>query len=126
MSRFIFGRGCYCMCSRGDIYKVNLGISENSSIQGGYRPVVVVSNDKNNLHSNVITIVPLTSKIKKTFQPTHVTITGFGLKKDSQAQAEQIRQIDKKELIDKNFIGHITDVSVMNALINAVVCQISN
>lgn len=120
-------KGCLLyMCSRGDIYKVNLGISEGSSIQGGYRPVIVVSNDKNNAYSNVITVVPLTSKIKKTFLPTHVTISGFGLKKESQAQAEQIRQIDKRELSDKNYIGHIKDVAIMNQIIEAVVCQISN
>lgn len=113
------------MCSRGDIYKVNLGISEGSSIQGGYRPVVVISNDKNNEHSNVITVIPLTSKIKKTFLPTHVTISGFGLAKESQAQAEQIRQVNKRELSDKNFIGHIKDTAIMDKIIKAVVCQIS-
>lgn len=114
------------MCSRGDIYKVNLRVSEGSSIQGGYRPVVVVSNDKNNVHSNVITVIPLTSKIKKTFLPTHVTISGFGLVRESQAQAEQIRQVDKKELTEKNLIGHIKDATIMNKIIDAVVCQISS
>ena len=114
------------MCIRGDIYKVNLGNNEGSSIQGGCRPVVVVSNNKNNTFSNVVTVIPLTSKIKKTTLPTHVTICGYGLSKVSQAQAEQIRQIDKRILTDRNYIGHIEDETIMDNLIAAVICQISN
>lgn len=114
------------MCRRGDIYRVNLGVTEGSSIQGGHRPVVVISNNKNNTFSNVVTVIPLTSKIKKTTLPTHVTICGYGLSKTSQAQAEQIRQIDKKILTDRNYIGHIEDETIMDNLIAAVVCQISN
>lgn len=113
-------------CSRGDIYIVDLKVYEGSSIQGGLRPVVVLSNDKNNAHSTVVTIIPLTSKIKRTFLPTHVTITGCGLRKESQAQAEQIRTINKSDLSDKNYIGHISDMTVMDSIVSAVVCQISN
>lgn len=97
-----------------------------SSIQGGCRPVIVISNDKNNEHSSVITVVPLTSRIKKKELPTHVTVSGYGLRMESQAQAEQIRQIDKKKLSERNYIGHIEDRVVMDQLIKAVICQISN
>ena len=45
-------------------------VSIRGSMQGGMRPVVVVSNNMANKHSTVITVVPLSTKIfkKKTFQ----------------------------------------------------------
>ena len=35
----------------------------DNSVQGGVRPVIVVSNNKANTYSSVITVVPLTSRI---------------------------------------------------------------
>jgi mRNA-degrading endonuclease toxin of MazEF toxin-antitoxin module len=53
------------MCKRGDIYFVDFGKSIDTRKQSGIRPVVVVSNNKANQHSPIITVVPLTSKIQK-------------------------------------------------------------
>lgn len=55
------------------------GTSESQgSMQGGMRPVVVVSNNKVNKHSTVITVVPLSTKIyKKQSLPTHVFISAY-------------------------------------------------
>lgn len=63
------------MCKRGDIYYADFGVKMGSCEQGGIRPAVVVSNNKANANSPVITVVPLTTKIwKKPYLPTHVQI----------------------------------------------------
>ena len=62
---------------RGDIIIVDLGQHE-TSVQSGIRPCVVMSNDMANRHSPVITVVPLTSKIrKKQYLPTHVFLNRY-------------------------------------------------
>ena len=53
------------MCKRGDIYYVDFGDDYRCSKQCGVRPAVVVSNNKANTFSPIITVVPLTSKIHK-------------------------------------------------------------
>ena len=45
---------------RGDVVLADLTEQNNTSIQAGVRPVVVVSNDKANTYSPIITIIPLT------------------------------------------------------------------
>ena len=63
---------------RGDILYADLGVQYQGSMQGGMRPVVVVSNNKANKHSTVITVVPLSTKIyKKQSLPTHVFISAY-------------------------------------------------
>ena len=60
---------------RGDILYVDMGEEYEGSIQGGMRPMVVVSNNLANKFSPVITVVPLTSRTyKKRYLPTHVLI----------------------------------------------------
>ena len=43
---------------RGDILWADLGMFPTTSVQGGVRPVIVVSNNKANTYSSVITVVP--------------------------------------------------------------------
>lgn len=43
----------------GEIYFAKLPVQIDSRIQQGYRPVLVVSNDKNNYYSTVLSVVPL-------------------------------------------------------------------
>ena len=70
---------------RGDILMVNLGQVPGTSLQSGIRPVVVVSNNKANTYSPVVTVVPFTSRVyKKRYLPTHVFINRYemvGLKR---------------------------------------------
>ncbi|EKA06701.1 type II toxin-antitoxin system PemK/MazF family toxin, partial [Streptococcus sp. GMD6S] len=47
------------MCKRGDIYYVDFGNQKNSHIQQGIRPAIIVSNNKANDHSHLVTVVPL-------------------------------------------------------------------
>lgn len=87
----------YQIPKRMEVWNADLPLDENSSIQGGYRPVLIVSNDICNEKNNVVTVVPLTSQIKRLSLPTHVL---FEVKKgeESLALLEQITTIEKKLL----------------------------
>lgn len=112
------------MCRRGDIYLVDFGENIDTKKQCGIRPAVIVSNNKANEYSPVITVVPLTSKIfKKRFMPTHVYIpAGGGLSCGSLALAEQVEAIDKVRLLEKK--GKITSDVIMEKITRAIQIQI--
>ena len=65
------------------------------------RPVVVVSNDKNNQFSGTVTVLPITSKNLKRIYPFEIYLPkGSGsLPKDSKIKADQIRTLDKARLV---------------------------
>ena len=97
--------------TRGTIVMVDLPLG-NSSVQGGTRPAVVISNDKGNKFSPVLIVVPLTSRVKK-FMPTHHTIEPSmvnGLTKTSIALAEQIITIGKDAV--RNIVGTLEEVDI--------------
>ena len=87
------------LIKRGDIWYADLP-DMGDSIQYGLRPVLIVSNDKCNKHSSVITVIPLTSVNKKKKQPTHIYIEHSELK-GSMVICEQIITISKKRIIYK-------------------------
>jgi len=67
------------MVRRGDTYMARLQSDEDGgSLQEGRRPILIISNDLANKHSPVVTIVPITSKLRKNPLPTHVLIEGCG------------------------------------------------
>ena len=88
---------------RGGIIIADLGQHE-TSIQPGIRPCVVMSNDMANRHSPVITVVPLTSKIrKKQYLPTHVFLNSYkntGLGCHSLALCEQITSVAFSDVLE--------------------------
>lgn len=96
---------------RGEIYWVeaNTYKYENSDhTYNGFptnRPAVIVSNDKNNVFSDAVEIIYLTSK-RKPDLPTHTAITNPGLWHKSTAMCEQITTIPKARLGEK--IGECT------------------
>lgn len=63
---------------RGDIWFAELREHPGTSVQEGCRPAFIVSNDMGNQHSDTLTIIPLTSKRKKRYLPTHVTVSADG------------------------------------------------
>jgi len=69
------------------------------------RPVIVVSNDKNNEFSATVTTLPITSKNLRKIYPFEVFLTkGTGnLPKNSKVKADQIRTLDKSRIV--KFIG---------------------
>lgn len=111
------------MCKRGDIYYVDFGEKAGSK-QGGIRPALVVSNNKANKHSPVVTVVPLSARVwKKKYLPTHVQIPkGRGLSRPSMALAEQVETLDKTRLGDR--IGEVLDDMVMEQITVALQIQI--
>jgi mRNA interferase MazF len=71
------------------------------------RPVVIVSNNKNNEFSGTVTILPITSKNVQRIYPFEVFIAkGIGnLPKNSKVKADQIRTLEKGRVI--KFLGAI-------------------
>jgi mRNA interferase MazF len=65
------------------------------------RPVVVISNAKNNEFSGTVTVLPLTSKKLRKIYPFEVYLgKGTGsLPKNSKIKADQIRTLDKSRLV---------------------------
>lgn len=90
---------------RGDVYYADLG-KKNGSVQSGIRPVLIFSNDIGNQNGPVVSVIPLTTKIKKLWMPVHVFLPrDVGLPRDSVAICEQILTIDKSAL--GRYICHI-------------------
>lgn len=90
--------------NRGDIYHANLNPIYGSE-QGGYRPVLVLQNNRGNQYSPTVIIAAITSK-SKTKLPMHVPLKQMaGLEKDSVVLLEQIRTIDKGRL--DNYVGRL-------------------
>lgn len=111
------------MCRFGDIYYAQLPIMPGSQVQQGIRPVLVVSNDKNNMYSPVVTIVPMTSKQCKHSLPTHVAISGYGLLKPSVILGEQIISLDKKFLRER--VGTVIDRPMRIKIQRALMTQLN-
>lgn len=82
---------------RGDIFHANLNPVVGSE-QGGYRPVLIIQNNRGNQYSPTVIVASITSKPKNNL-PTHVTLREiYGLEKDSVVLLEQLRTLDKKRL----------------------------
>lgn len=86
---------------QGQIYICNLGNDNMGSEQSGERPCLVIQNNILNATSEVIIVVPITSKRKK-FLPTHYILTNqkynflsFG---ENTVLCECIRSLSKKRL----------------------------
>lgn len=89
---------------RGDIYHADLNPIYGSE-QGGYRPVLVIQNNRGNQHSPTVIVAAITSRPKHRL-PTHVSLRDMGgMERDSVVLLEQIRTLDKKRL-DK-YIGRL-------------------
>lgn len=101
---------------RGDICYCNLyGIG---SVQKHDRPCVVLSNNKANMYSPVITVAPITSKPKHDL-PTHVMIE---LNVMSCIMLEQITTIDKSQISD--YIG-TCNAELMDEIEQAIFVQLA-
>ena len=86
---------------RGAIYIVNLP-SSNGSIQQNIRPCVLISNRMANLHSSVLHICPISSKISKSKLPTHISLSKeCGLLRDSIALCEQTMLVNRDIIMNQ-------------------------
>ncbi len=96
--------------TRGDIYQVSLDPIVGSEI-GKTRPAVVLQNDLANKTSSTVTIVPISSKLRRVY-PFQVKLSAgdSGLERNSKALCEQIRTISRERLLQK--LGHISQESL--------------
>ncbi len=86
--------------NRGEIYYADLSPVIGSE-QGGYRPALILQNNKGNKYSTTVIIAPISSRLTKNDLPTHVIIETEFLEKKSVILLEQIRTIDKKRIDEK-------------------------
>ncbi|MBD2439604.1 type II toxin-antitoxin system PemK/MazF family toxin [Nostoc sp. FACHB-110] len=84
---------------RGDIYYANLSPTVGSEMDKR-RPVLIVSNNANNNAADTVTILPITSNVKRVY-PFEVLLSpeDSGLPKPSKIQAQQIRTISQQRII---------------------------
>ena len=83
---------------RGDVYFIEQdGGPTYKGIQNWGRPGVIVSNNTGNRHAPLVTVVPLTTQVKKDL-PTHVPI--ISTPKECKALCEQVTRVPKALLGD--------------------------
>lgn len=94
----------------GDVYMIQFDGS--GSVQRGFRPGVVFSNNKGNANSPNVIVLPLTTSLKKATQPTHVILDAekCGLKYTSMVLCENPQSISKDAL--GKFISHLDDATI--------------
>lgn len=113
---------------RGDIWFADLGNHPNSSVQGGCRPVIILSNNIGNIHSDTVNIVPMTRHLKKPDLPCHTEITPDHISdkrqflEPSMVLAEQVTTISKSAL--RNYAGRITNSGVLSRIEQSVAAQL--
>lgn len=107
----------------GEIWMCNL-VTKDGSIQSGYRPVFILSNDKNNTYSTTLNIIPITSKMNKRRLPVHVELWSYqryGLKSPSTMLVEQIMTISIDNL--DRYIGKVSDNETLCDISRAIAIQ---
>lgn len=107
----------------GELWMCDLGENEGS-IQSGYRPVFIVSNDKNNKYSPTVNVFPLTTKMNKKKLPVHVEIWDYqkyGLNSPSTIMVEQPMTIPVGNL--RKRIGEIEDTDLLESICKAIGIQ---
>ena len=98
---------------RGDIWFADLGSHPDSSVQGGIRPVIILSNDMGNAHADTVNIVPMTRHLKKPELPCHTHLLPGSISDihqhldPSMILAEQLTTVSKHAL--RSYAGHISD-----------------
>jgi len=83
---------------RGDVFFAKLDGGKH--IQSGIRPVIIIQNNIGNKYSPVVSVVPVTSKVKNNL-PIHVEINEYFLDSKSIALCEQTIVIEKQQLLYK-------------------------
>lgn len=96
---------------RGEIYLAALDPVLGREISKT-RPVVVISNDKNNEFAGTVTILPITSKNLQKRYPfeIHLPKGTANLPKNSKVKADHIHTLDKSRMI--KFIGALNEKEI--------------
>jgi mRNA interferase MazF len=95
---------------RGELWMVSLDPVQGSEI-GKKRPALVISNNRNNLYAETITLIPLTSRAVKSY-PFEASLRPgkSGLSVESMAKCNQIRTVSRTRLLHR--IGHLSPEEV--------------
>lgn len=84
---------------RLEYWYAHIPVDFGTNIQGGDRPVLIVSNDEGNLNSGTVIVLPLTTHMKKLNLPCHVVVASPMKETDrSTVLVEQIVTLDKRQL----------------------------
>jgi mRNA interferase MazF len=93
------GLGMKVFPKRGEIFLVCLDPTVGSEINKT-RPALLISNDINNQFAETVTVLPITSRIRKIYPFEVILLPGeSGLSQKSKVKCNQIRTIDKKRLV---------------------------
>lgn len=113
----------------GDVVWVDLG-KPCGSVQGGKRPAMIISNNKNNKYSPKVNVVPFsssTNKIKnKSYLPIHISVSPdmegvTGITQESVILCEDVRALDKSQIMYKT--GHIDNTYIITSLNKGLAIQ---
>ena len=113
---------------RGDIWFAELEPHAGTSVQGGCRPVMIVSNDVGNTYAETLNVLPMTRQLKKPNLPCHTALNPeiitdkYQLMDQSMILAEQITTISKDQL--RNYVGKVEDRTLLDAIDHAVSVQL--
>lgn len=103
-------RNVHMDLQRYDVIKAKIKYQGEGSVQIKERPYVIISNPIGTKHASIITVMPLTTKLKKLNMPVHSCINADddnGLTEYSMVLGEQIITISKDEVIER--LGNIAD-----------------
>ena len=106
-----------------EIWMCNLSKQEGS-IQCGYRPVFILSNNKNNTYSTTLNVIPITSRQSKKNLPVHVKLNQYkeyGLSVPSTMLVEQIMTVTLDNMDKK--IGSVSDDDTLRHISDAIAIQ---
>ena len=107
----------------GEIWTCHLG-DNDPGVQSGYRPVLILSNDRNNLFSAAVNVAPLTTRMNKRRLPVHIELwdyEAYGLKAPSTILIEQTTTVNINRLDFR--IGKISDENVLRNVWKAIETQ---
>jgi mRNA interferase MazF len=109
---------------RGEVYWVNMDPAIGAEIKK-LRPALVISNDINNQHSPLVTILPISSNINNPY-PFEVFVAKGegGLMRDGLIKANQIRTVDKKR-ISGSAVGPTLNSQLLQQVDQAVKIHLS-
>ena len=114
---------------RYEVWFADLGDHPGTSVQSGNRPVLVISNDVGNQYSRTVTVIPLTTKLKRMDMPTHIILTEEDCcmfrpqtLQDSVLLAEQITTIAKSALCGR--LCRVTSKEKKQEIEQAVAAQL--
>lgn len=98
----------------GDIYYFDLG-NGKGSVQSKLRPVLIIQNNIGNENGPTTVVAAISSAIKKMYLPTHILLDpSCGLREKSIVMLEQVRTVDKKDLME--YVGEVTDKATVEAI----------